>query len=482
MKKYFIILLIFSASFTNQAIAELTYTAFTKEGRALVNRLSMLKENEKFRIIFISDKKSDYDLITKINNGMPTKQTVKKFNQMTLPKPKEKEDGTLEGMWYQLGGKGKVTIELSNSEDNIRLEFRKYALKNNSQMISENVKYLGEVEKVDFIPYPDLKDLHFEDDSLTTVEPLKVRSLNNNFIPKKYKSSVVLIKTADQIGAGFMVANDKILTNWHVVKNKKRIGVRFKAKLYNKISLKMASVAEVVLTDKEKDLALLKLGEKTPFEPFKISTSEDIDQGYEVSTFGHPYGLNWLYTKGNVSARETNFHWEYENSKHKAKLVYITQLPIDKGSSGGPLLDKDGEVIGIVTSFLSQNNNLNVAVSSDDIREFIKRKIIKRIRNRSIKINAKIIDINNDGIADGKLLDIDKDGHYETELITKDSGSVEHSDMNRNGVIDRRVEIIPNYGGGKDRIIYKDEDEDGEWDYIGIDFGNNNKINDVIKG
>ena len=51
----------------------------------------------------------------------------------------------------------------------------------------------------------------------------------------------------------------------------------------------------------------------------------------------------------------------------------------------------------------------------------------------------------------------------------------------RNGVIEIKAEIIPKFFGGKDRIIYKDKDEDGDWDYIAIDFGNNGKINDVIK-
>ena len=86
MKKFIsltLLILILSAA---QAISEVTYSAFTEGGKALVNELSILSNKEKFRIIFISDKKRDYELLIKPKNKPAKKQIIQIINHCTLVK------------------------------------------------------------------------------------------------------------------------------------------------------------------------------------------------------------------------------------------------------------------------------------------------------------------------------------------------------------------------------------------------------------
>ena len=85
MKKIISLTLLILIVSATQAIAELTYSAFTKEGKALINELSFLNKSEKFRIIFFSDKKRDYQLVIKPKNKPAVKQIIKIKKQITLP-------------------------------------------------------------------------------------------------------------------------------------------------------------------------------------------------------------------------------------------------------------------------------------------------------------------------------------------------------------------------------------------------------------
>ena len=92
-------------------------------------------------------------------------------------------------------------------------------------------------------------------DKTLTFDDLVVRSGGNVF--KQYSSSVVLINTGVGHGSGFLITEDAIITNWHVIKGYDAVGVIFKPRGFNKVDLKNQYIADIVLTDQVRDIALL---------------------------------------------------------------------------------------------------------------------------------------------------------------------------------------------------------------------------------
>ena len=140
-------------------------------------------------------------------------------------------------------------------------------------------------------------------------------------------------------GTGCVVdASGVILTSSHVISNCKEIDVTVSnGKIYR---AKIISV----LGD-NKDLALLKIEPTSPLKPIKIGDSEKIKVGQKVLAIGNPFGFNGTLTTGIVS------RIDYERNKIQ------TDAAINPGSSGGPLLNASGEVIGISQSIYNPDNN-----------------------------------------------------------------------------------------------------------------------------
>ena len=172
---------------------------------------------------------------------------------------------------------------------------------------------------------------------------------------------------------------------------------------------------------------------------------------------GHPGSLSWTYTKGYVSQIRKNYKWNYEKTLHEASIIQ-TQTPISPGNSGGPLISSEGELLG-VNSFKAQGENLNFAVTSLEVINFLKN--IKEIGKKEAKLkeeNKKIdkvvkkIDSDNDGTPDTFYYDDDGDGILDTMI----------KDKNQNG----KPEIIgiDTNKDGRPDIIGNDKDEDGTID------------------
>ena len=153
--------------------------------------------------------------------------------------------------------------------------------------------------------------------------------------------------------------------------------------------------------------------------------------------------------------------------------MYQTQIPIDKGNSGGPLLDDNGSVLGIVTYFHPQNKNINFSVSSKDIQNFLAKKIELYSRIKSEKVKSRNFDSNEDGVPDGKVLDTDNNGTFETRMVFdfENKSTIYTTDKNGNGIVEVRVEIIPSERYKKIALIFYDVNEDGVFDYKLTDYG-----------
>src|SRR5574344_442559 len=157
-----------------------------------------------------------------------------------------------------------------------------------------------------------------------------------------------------------------ILTSSHVVKDCKDIDVTiYTGEIYRaKILTKLGD---------NNDLALLKINTKEPLQTIKFGNSSDIKVGQKVLAIGNPFGFNGTLTQGIVS--------RIDYAKNKIQ----TDAAINPGNSGGPLLNSDGEVIGISQSIYNPDNNrsnigIGFAVPVNSVKDFITlAKISKKI-------------------------------------------------------------------------------------------------------
>ena len=176
-------------------------------------------------------------------------------------------------------------------------------------------------------------------------------------------------------GSGVVVsASGHILTNWHVVRDNAYVLVLFRPKPPKTMAdLTDADIwfARNLGTDQQKDIALLQLVTTTN-KPKTVDLSflkfiplEDpmrVEVGQDVFAIGHPKDLFWSYTEGVISQIRPRYKWRADEDLFQATIVQ-TQTAIDHGSSGGPLINKEGKLVGLVSSMSTQAGfNFAIAV------------------------------------------------------------------------------------------------------------------------
>lgn len=148
-------------------------------------------------------------------------------------------------------------------------------------------------------------------------------------------------RDAESQGSGFVIDGDGyILTNYHVIADADQVLVRFKDR--------RELEADVVGFDERSDLALLKVdGKNLPV--VRIGSSEQLRVGEWVLAIGAPFGFESTVTAGIVSAKGRSLPRENY-------VPFIqTDVAINPGNSGGPLLNLEGEVVGINSQILSRS-------------------------------------------------------------------------------------------------------------------------------
>lgn len=185
---------------------------------------------------------------------------------------------------------------------------------------------------------------------------------NLSGLVKKVVPSVVAINVFDAqgilktIGTGFFVKQEGILvTNYHVIEE----GMRAEAKLSNR---EVLSIEGVLLEDIEEDLALLSMGATTRSFPALRLTDSNVEVGQSVFVVGSPFGFEGTASDGIVSA--------IRDVPQMGRLLQIT-APISKGSSGSPVLNFKGEVVGVATFYYKEGQNLNFAISIDRLNNLL---------------------------------------------------------------------------------------------------------------
>ncbi len=182
---------------------------------------------------------------------------------------------------------------------------------------------------------------------------------------QKASASTVLLRLTRQdgqvsIGTGFFIPSSThtyIVTNYHVL-----IGaIQGTAKIVNKAET--YPIESVVAIDRENDLAILQVA-IPGIKPLPLGDSDKMKVGMYVYTVGNPQGLEGTFSEGRISRIGTI---------HKKKRLQFT-APISPGSSGGPVLNRDQEVIGIAYMSYESGQDINFAIPSNYVKELLKAK------------------------------------------------------------------------------------------------------------
>lgn len=174
------------------------------------------------------------------------------------------------------------------------------------------------------------------------------------------KPAIVRIATSDErVGSGFLVAADGLVaTNLHVVAGSGAISVRL-------LDGTVLPVMRIGGVDPARDLVILDVDPPKPLPVLKLGDSAAISAGDPVLAIGNPLGvLDYTVSDGLISSiRELN-------DQARTTVIQIS-APISQGSSGGPLFNLFGEVIGIATGIFTTGQNLNFGIPANYLKPML---------------------------------------------------------------------------------------------------------------
>ena len=192
----------------------------------------------------------------------------------------------------------------------------------------------------------------------------KVSTVNNNIII----NGSPLESESTKLGSGFIYdSRGYIITNNHVVDGAQVVDVRFiDGNVYS---------AKVIGTDQFDDLAVLQITDDFAEEslvPLPLANSADLEVGQQIIAIGNPFGLSNTMTTGIVS--QVGRLLPNRDSGYSIPGVIQTDAAINPGNSGGPMLNLDGQVIGINTAIQSTTgefSGIGFAVPSNTIKRVV---------------------------------------------------------------------------------------------------------------
>ena len=158
------------------------------------------------------------------------------------------------------------------------------------------------------------------------------------------------------VGSGFVMSEDGyIVTNNHVIENSDKIKVKFASG--------KEFTAKVIGRDHKTDLALIKIEGASDLHPLKLGNSDSLKVGSWVVAVGSPFGLEQTVTVGIVSAKGRVIgSGPYDN-------FIQTDASINPGNSGGPLINMNGEVVGINTAIIPNGQGIGFAIPVNMAKE-----------------------------------------------------------------------------------------------------------------
>lgn len=173
--------------------------------------------------------------------------------------------------------------------------------------------------------------------------------------------SVVSIFTDEGLGSGVIVTSEcHLVTNYHIIEGISAAGARtYEGTVYP---------LRIIGTDSRHDLALLQLVTDEACDALDFEPASSVRVGTKVIALGSPAGFEFTVTEGIVSAIG-----RIDNS---GTPVVQTDVPINPGNSGGPLLNIQGNIVGINTYKAAGFEGLGFAIQSDFVEEFVENSLI----------------------------------------------------------------------------------------------------------
>jgi serine protease Do len=171
--------------------------------------------------------------------------------------------------------------------------------------------------------------------------------------PRKY--------VQNSLGSGVIIDSSRryVLTNHHVIVRASKIHVT--------LSNQQEFEARVVGTDPESDLAILKIETGIEVPAIPMGRSDDLMIGETVIAIGNPFGLSHSVTTGVISALNRSVRTEHQVFHNFIQI----DAPINPGNSGGPLLNINGELIGINTAIYSGAEGIGFAIPIDRAKRIV---------------------------------------------------------------------------------------------------------------
>lgn len=157
------------------------------------------------------------------------------------------------------------------------------------------------------------------------------------------------------LGSGFLIDETGLIaTNLHVIGEARPISVKlFDGREFN--------VVEIHATDKTQDLAVIRI-QAEGLQPLELGAAESLSQGQPIFALGNPQGLEHSVVTGIVSG--------FRDGDDGMSLIQLA-IPIERGNSGGPLLDMQGRVHGLLTLKSQVTDNLGYAVKASALKDLL---------------------------------------------------------------------------------------------------------------
>jgi S1-C subfamily serine protease len=180
----------------------------------------------------------------------------------------------------------------------------------------------------------------------------------------------------DALGSGFVYDKQgHVITNFHVVDGATTTEVDF--------SSGFRARGTVVGVDKDSDIAVIKVdAPDTELHPLALGNSSDLQVGQTVIAIGNPFGLNGTMTVGIVSAlgrTESSQHSVDGGGFFSMADIIQTDAAVNPGNSGGPLLNTNGEVVGINRAIITNSSNASGQPTNSGIAFAVSVNIVKRV-------------------------------------------------------------------------------------------------------
>lgn len=218
-------------------------------------------------------------------------------------------------------------------------------------------------------------------------DDIRTRGTQGVAIFKQVAPAVVLVVVGNEkkddfeiegLGSGAIVdPRGYVITNWHVVAGHDVVAIFLKPAGGATAHKDLAFAGRVVALNATADLALVKIvSPPSSLSSLQFEDASRIEVAEDIHIIGHPEGKLWSYTTGVISQIRDSYQWTYaDHSHHQAKVLQL-QTAVNPGNSGGPVVDDQGKLIGLVAAS-TDAQNLNYAIAGDAVQAFVRGNVVR---------------------------------------------------------------------------------------------------------